>query len=64
MKYIKWICSEFTILKKVDIFGIYWSLNLNNLTKFFEEMTTSLDNAIIRFYNLIVLEDFDIDVKI
>ena len=48
-------------LRKWVIFSIYRPLNAENLTDFFEEMTTSLTKVIANYANIIVMGDFNID---
>ena len=43
------------------IFSIYRPLNAENLTDFFEEMTTSLTKVTANYANIIVMGDFNID---
>ena len=58
------ICSEISFFKKKwVIFSIYRTPNAENLTDFFEEMTTWLTKATSNYENIIFMEDFNIDVK-
>ena len=58
------ICSEITFSKKKwVIFSIYRTPNGENLTDFFEDMTTSLTKEMSNYENIIVMGDFDIDIK-
>ena len=48
------MCLEFTIIKQLYIcFNLYRPLYRNNLNAFFEEITVSLNKAIIRYENVI-----------
>ena len=49
--------------KKWVILNIYRPLNAESLTDVFEEMTTSLTKAISNYENIIVMGDFNIDIK-
>ena len=58
------ICSEITFSeKKWVIFSIYRPPNAENLTDFFEEVTTSLTKVTSIYENIIVMGDFNIDTK-
>ena len=58
------ICSEITFSKKKwVIFIIFRPPNGENLTDFFEEMTTALTKAMSNHENVIVVGDFNIDIK-
>ena len=63
-KFNECICSEITFSKKKRvIFSIYRPPNVENLTDFFEEMTTSLTEVTSNYKNIIVMRDFNIDIK-
>ena len=58
------ICSEITFSKKKwVIFGIYRPPYVENLTNFFEEMTTSPTKVTSNYENNIVMGDFNIDIR-
>ena len=51
-------------LRKIgSFFIIYRPPSAGNLTDFFEEMTTSLTKAMSNYENIIVMGDFNIDIK-
>ena len=57
-------CSEIIFSKKKwVIFSIYRPPNVENLTDFFEEMSTSLTKAMSNYENIIVMGGFNIDIK-
>ena len=60
------ICSELTISKSRWLcFSIYRPPDCGNLSMFFEELSESLSNkAIVKYQNIIVMGDFNIDLKI
>ena len=63
-KFNECICSEITFSKKKwVIFSIYRPPNMENLTDFFEEMTTSLTKVTSNCENIIIMGDFNIDIK-
>ena len=51
------LCSELT-------FDIYRPPESTNLSTFFEELTTSLSKAKMKYKNLLIICDFNIDMKI
>ena len=58
------ICSEFTISKKKWIcFSIYRPPSTGNIETFFEEMNEVISKALCKYENLIVMGDFNIDIK-
>ena len=58
------ICSEFTISKKKWIcFSIYRPPSTGNIETFFEEMNEAISKALCKYENLIVMGDFNIDIK-
>ena len=57
------IFSEITVKNiKWFVVGIYRLPNDSNMNKFFEEMTTSLDMALQKYGNCIIMGDFNIDM--
>ena len=59
------ICSEFTISKKKWVcFSIYRHPSTGNLKTFFEEMNEVISKALCKYENLIVMGDFNIDIKV
>ena len=63
-KYSECLCSELTFTSKKWIyFSIYRSPESSNLSTFFEELTTSLSKAILKYENLLIMGDFNIDMK-
>ena len=44
-------------------FGSYRPPKSSNLSEFFEELTISLSKAILKYENLLIIGDFNIDVK-
>ena len=62
--YSECICSEFTISKKKWIcFSIYRPPSPVNIQTFFEEMNEVISKALCKYENLIVMGDFNIDIK-
>ena len=60
----EFICSEFTVSKKKWIcFSIYRHPSTENMKTFFEEMNEVINQALCKYENLIVMGDFNIDVK-
>ena len=58
------IFSEITFSKKKwVIFSIYRPPNAENLTDFFKEMTILLTKAMSNYENIIVMGNFNIDIK-
>ena len=58
------ICSEFTISKKKWIcFSIYRPPSTGNIKTFVEEMNEVISKALCKYENLIVMGDFNIDIK-
>ena len=58
------ICSEFTISKKKWIcFSIYRPPSTGNIKTFFEKMNEVISKALRKYENLIVMGDFNIDLK-
>ena len=58
------ICSDFTISKKKWIcFSVYRPPSYNNLIIFFEELTKSVCKAVNTYDNIIVMDDFNIDIN-
>ena len=59
------VCSELTIAKKKWFcLGIYRPPTPENLASFFEELTDSLSKGSKFYENFIILDDFNIDVKV
>ena len=59
------LCSELTFTNKKWIcFSIYRLHEPSNLSAFFDELTTSLSKAILKYENLLIMGDFNIDMKI
>ena len=62
--YSECVCSEFTISKKKWVcFSIYRPPSTKNIKRFFEEMNEVISKALCKYENLIVMSDFNIDVK-
>ena len=58
------ICSELPISKKKWIFFcIYRPPSTGNIKTFFEEMNEVISEALCKYKNLIVMGDFNIDIK-
>ena len=58
------ICSEFTTAnRKLICLNIYRPPNPNNMNTFFDEITASLSNAAMKYENIIIMDDFNIDIK-
>ena len=58
------ICTEFTFSKKKWFcLSIYRPPSPNNLAIFFEELTDSLSRAISNYDSIILMGDFNIDIK-
>ena len=58
------ICSEPTIANRKWIcLNTYRPPLPNNINTFFDEITTSLSKAAIRYENIIIMGDFNIDIK-
>ena len=65
LSFSKGICSEFTTSKSRWLyFSIYRSPDPGNLSIFFEELSESLSKAILKYQNIIIVGDFNIDLKI
>ena len=61
---IECICSELIIAKQKWIcFSIYRPPEYSNLTTFFDEITTTLSKALLKYENIILMEGFNIDTK-
>ena len=59
------VCSELTIAKKRWLcLGIYRRPTCENLASFYEELADSLSKRSELYENLIILGDFNIDVKV
>ena len=59
------ICSELTISKRRWLcFSRYRPPDPGNLSIFFEELSESLSKAILKYQNIIIMGDFNIDLKI
>ena len=62
--YSECVCSEFTISKKKWVcFSIYRPPSTKNIKRFFEEMNEVISKALCKYENLIVMGDFNIDIK-
>ena len=59
-KYTECLCSE---LRFTDKKWICRPPESSNLTMFFEELKISLSKAILKYENLLIMGDFNIDVK-
>ena len=65
LSFSKCTCSELTISKSRWLcFSIYRPPDLDNLLIFFEELSESLSKAILKYQNIIIMGDFNIDLKI
>ena len=63
-KYSECLCSEFNFTNKKWIcFSIYRPPESSNLSTFFEELTTSLSKAILKYENLFIMGDSNVDMK-
>ena len=63
-KYNECLCSELTFThKKWEGFSIYRSPASSNFSTFFEELTIFLSKGILKYENLLIMGDFDIDKK-
>ena len=59
------ICSEFTITNSRWLcFSIYRPPDPDNRSIFFEELSELLSKAILKYQNIIIMGDFNIDLKI
>ena len=59
------ICSELTISKRRWLcFSRYRPPDPGNLSIFFEELSESLSKAILKYQNIIIMGDFNMDLKI
>ena len=59
------ICSELTISKSRWLcFSIYRTSDPGNLQIFFEELPELLSKAIVKYQNIIIMGDFNMDLKI
>ena len=64
MKLSETICTEFTVSKKKQFcLRVYRPPSPNNVVTFFEELTDSLSRAINNYDNIILMGDFNIDIK-
>ena len=62
--YSESICSEFTVSKKKWIcFSIYRPPSTENIKILFEEMNEVISKALCKYENLIVMGDFNKDIK-
>ena len=60
----KCLCSQLTFINKRWIcFSTYRSPESSNLSTFFEDLTTSLSKAILKYKSLLITGDFNIDMK-
>ena len=58
------ICSKFTIANRELICrNIYRPANPNNMNTFFDEITACLSKAAVQYKNIIIMGDFNIDIK-
>ena len=58
------ICSEFTIANRKWIYlNIYKPPDANNMNTFFNEITACLSKAAMKYENIIIMGDFNIDIK-
>ena len=58
------ICSELTIANRKWIcLNIYRPPNPNNMNTFFDEITACLSKAAVKYKNIIIMGDFNIDIK-
>ena len=58
------ICSELTLLKnKWLCFSIYRPPFSSKLSIFFEEISVSLSKVILKYQNIIIMGDFNLDLK-
>ena len=58
------ICSEFTIANRKWIcLNIYRLPNPNNMNNFFDEITACLSKAAVKYENIIIMGDVNIDIK-
>ena len=58
------ICSELTIANRKWIcLNIYRPPNPNNMNTFFDEITACLSKAAVKYENIIIMGDFNIDIK-
>ena len=63
-KYSECFCSELIFTNKKWIcLSTYRPPESSNLSTFFEELTTSLDKALLKYENLLIMGDFNIDMK-
>ena len=63
-KHSEYLCSELNLTNKMLIcFGIYRPPESINLSTFFEELATSLSKAVLKYENLLIMGDFNIDRK-
>ena len=59
------ICSKLTISKSRWLcFSIYRPTDPGNLSIFFEELSESSSKAILKYQNIIIMGDFNMDLKI
>ena len=58
------ICLEFTIANRNWIcLNIYRPTNPNNTNIFFDEITASLSKAAMKYKNIIIMGDFNVDIQ-
>ena len=60
------VVGYLSMLKKVCFaicFSIYRPPEYSNLTIFFDEITTTLSKALLKYENIILMEGFNIDTK-
>ena len=58
------ICSEFTTANRKWIcLNIYMPPDPNNMNTFFDQITANLSKAAMKYENIIIMGDFNIDIK-
>ena len=58
------ICTEFTVSKEKSFcLSVYRPPSPNKVVTFFEELTDSLSRAINNYDNIILIGDYNIDIK-
>ena len=63
-KHSEYLCSELNLTNKMLIcFSIYRPPESIKLSTFFEELATSLSKAVLKYENLLIMGDFNIDRK-
>ena len=60
-KYSECLCSELTFTNKKWI--CFSPPESSNLSTFFEELTTSLSKAVLKHENLLIMDNFNLDMK-